>query len=247
MHPASLNLDIQQQGSMPIEEDNNSDIGQGFSEYHRNAAKVVPTVADVVVEQQQAVSEYPLGFALAQLHNIYILSQTSVGLIIVDMHAAHERIILEKLRNDPGYYPRQQLILPERLELTAEDKAILASHSEVLGQYHIDCEVDGDVCVINGLPHILHGAPPVDLVNDLLHEFDLGMSVEAVHQQVIAVLADRACKKAVKANRALSIAEMNSLLRQMEQTPSANQCNHGRPTWYSLSLVDLDKIFQRGH
>jgi DNA mismatch repair protein MutL len=190
----------------------------------------------------------PLGYALAQLHGVYILAQNAEGLVVVDMHAAHERITYEKLKAAAagGAIPRQQLLVPEVLnvsEADAERVEALGASLEALG---LVIERSGAQAVtIREVPALL-AADAAALVRDVLADVgELGSSqrLDAAQETLLATMA---CHGSVRANRQLTIVEMNALLREMECTPNAGQCNHGRPTYMVQSMDDLDALFLRG-
>ncbi|TNF90477.1 MAG: DNA mismatch repair endonuclease MutL [Gammaproteobacteria bacterium] len=190
----------------------------------------------------------PLGFAIAQLHGIYVLAQNADGLVVIDMHAAHERITYEKLKADvlTGDVPRQQLLVPEVLNVSEADAERVEDVAGALEQLGIRLERSGQQAVtIREVPALLAGDAAA-LVRDLLADVgELGTSarVEAANERLLATMA---CHGSVRAHRQLSVPEMNSLLREMERTPNAGQCNHGRPTYMVLSMEDLDGLFLRG-
>lgn len=200
--------------------------------------------------KQPETDEYPLGMAIAQLHNIYILAQNSDGLIIVDMHAAHERILLEQLKlawDNHSNWQTQSLLVPHTVELSA----LQASRVEELqpGLHSLGLEIDlyGErSVVVRAVPALLLKANFSKLVPQLLDDLDPQNKAAGLTQARDRILAGMACHGAVRANRQLSLTEMNALLRQMEQTEFASQCNHGRPTWRSFPLAQLDKLFARG-
>lgn len=197
------------------------------------------------------VSEYPLGLALAQLHQIYILAQNTTGLIIVDMHAAHERIVLEQMKkawDNQAFWQAQQLLLPKVVNLSAMQMQRLEELQTRLAQrFGLDVEIYGErQALVRALPAILHKANLDELLPNILNDLDPNDDIGALNQKREQILSTMACHGAVRAHRQLSIAEMNALLRQMEQTEFASQCNHGRPTWRAFPLAQLDKLFSRG-
>lgn len=197
------------------------------------------------------VSEYPLGLALAQLHQIYILAQNTTGLIIVDMHAAHERIVLEQMKkawDNQEFWQAQQLLLPKVVNLSPMQMQRLEElQSRLLQRFGLDIEIYGErQALVRALPAILHKANLDELLPSILNDLDPNDDIGALSQKREQILSTMACHGAVRAHRQLSIAEMNALLRQMEQTEFASQCNHGRPTWRAFPLAQLDKLFSRG-
>jgi len=193
--------------------------------------------------------DWPLGRALAQLHGVYILAENAHGLLIVDMHAAHERIVYERLKQqmDQSDMVSQPLLIPATFPATAEEVATAEATSEVLAQLGLSiAPLSAHTLAVRAVPSSLAQGDPVALARSVLAELSQHEASTVVQRARNELLATMACHGAVRANRRLTLEEMNALLRQMETTDRADQCNHGRPTWRQLSMKELDALFLRG-
>ena len=206
-----------------------------------------PSITAAPIEEKQEIP--PLGFALGQLLGIYILSQNDRGLLIVDMHAAHERILYEKLKSalDNHRLSMQPLLIPATFQADTLDIATVDENSAVLRELGFEISVfSPTMLVVRAIPATLKDADVVKLAHDVLSEIREFGATQALTSRRNELLSTMACHGAVRANRMLTVPEMNALLREMEATERSSQCNHGRPTWFEISLSDLDKMFMRG-
>ena len=190
----------------------------------------------------------PLGYALAQLHGVYILAQAADGMVLVDMHAAHERIMYEGMKKLlAGHTSQQHLLMPEVLHVTAAQADTAEEHAQEFLALGFDvARLGPDQLALRAIPSLLAGRDPAGIVRDVLSDLLESGQSRRVEESINHLLATMACHAAVRAQRSLSLPEMNALLREMEGTERADQCNHGRPTWVRLSMAELDRLFLRG-
>ena len=192
----------------------------------------------------------PLGFAIAQLLGIYILAQAEDSLLLIDMHAAAERVNYEKMkrqRQENGNLQSQRLLIPVTFAASHEECAALADHTDTLAGFGLELsDMGGNTIAVRAVPAMLGKADVVSLAKDVLGELAQVGSSQTIEEHENHILATMSCHGSVRAGRQLTLPEMNALLRDMENTPRSNQCNHGRPTWVKLTLKELDALFLRG-
>jgi DNA mismatch repair protein MutL len=200
------------------------------------------------VSEGPANGSAPLGYAIAQLHGVYILAQTPGGVVLVDMHAAHERVMYERMKKLlAGQTAQQQLLMPEILHVTPAQAEAADTHAQEFAALGFGVSrLAPDQLALRSIPSLLMGRDPAGIVRDVLSDLLEQGHSRRVEESINHLLGTMACHAAVRAQRHLSIPEMNALLREMEGTPRADQCNHGRPTWVRLSLAELDRLFLRG-
>lgn len=202
-----------------------------------------PATADPQPER-----DHPLGAAVAQIHDTYIVAQTADGLVLVDQHAAHERLVYERMKAAGAGQPpaRQALLVPEVVELSEDEASVLLDHADHLSAYGLLVEGFGPATVlVREVPALLGDFDIRGLVRDMACDL-AGLGEETrLKERIAETLGNHACRNSVRAGRRLSTEEMNALLRQMEATPHSGQCNHGRPTYVELKLRDVEKLFGR--
>jgi DNA mismatch repair protein MutL len=221
----------------------------GFSDRSQTSLPPLAPTADARTrEEEVSATSYPLGAARAQVHDMFIIAETEDSVVIVDQHAAHERLVYERLKSSyaNGGIARQILLIPEVVELDAEAADRLGAASADLEQLGLVLEPFGQAAVvIREVPALLGQGDLKNLLRDLADELAEGEGGLVVAERLDHVLATMACYGSVRAGRRLNAQEMNALLRDMERTPFTGQCNHGRPTYVELKLADIEKLFQR--
>ena len=191
--------------------------------------------------------EYGLGHPIGQLNDTYILAQNTNGLLIIDTHAAHERILLEELKKNNNQLHCQNLAIPECIDFDEGNLKLFKNRIEIINQYGFQVKIVGETTlIIEGIPEILTGKKYTVALHDIVEGIVHLESVSSIAETVDEILGNIACKSAIKANRKLTITEIEYILRKIESTKNGGICNHGRPTWIELSMKSLDKLFYRG-
>jgi DNA mismatch repair protein MutL len=222
---------------------NVGELTRAYGDLYGPAAESVPATPDT------ATASPPLGYALAHLHGAFILAESRGGLILVDAHAAHERVTYERLKQEyaRGQIPAQPLLLPVRIAVSPAEAELAETVAESLLVLGVDLARTGpETLMLRALPSLLDACDGESLIRDLLSDLAQHGDSHQIENRVNAVLAALACHGSVRANRKLTLAEMNSLLRAMEATERSGQCNHGRPTWVELDMKTLNRFFLRG-
>jgi len=236
------------QGSIPLQSRAQS-FGSSSSGVRETLAayrSMVPSLADM---PENAAEVPPLGFAVAQLAGVYILAENTDGLVIIDMHAAHERITYEKLKKgfDDRNLVRQPLLVPESISVAESEANLIEESGDMLADLGLVVDRAGPTSVtVREVPALLKNSDVESLLRDVLSDLSEGGQSNRIEDAGDDYLATMACHHSVRANRLLTIDEMNALLREMEQTERADQCNHGRPTWTTVTMSELDRLFLRG-
>ncbi|MGQ7245725.1 DNA mismatch repair endonuclease MutL [Halomonas sp. V046] len=210
-------------------------------------AEGTPSAAPMPAED--ATQAPPLGFAIAQLHGIYILAQNAHGLVLVDMHAAHERIVYERMKHQVhgGALDAQPLLVPVSLAASPAEVETAEAEHEAFSRLGVELDAAGpETLLVRQVPTLLADADVEPLVREMLADLERYGRSDRIEAHINELLASMACHGSVRANRLLTVAEMNALLRDMEHTERSGQCNHGRPTWTQMSLRELDRLFLRG-
>jgi len=235
-----------QQSSLPLSVDEEI---QAYSRLYVRTETDLSDSGQAIARGSSHQAIPPLGYAVAHLHNIYILSETADGVILVDAHAAHERVSYERLKQqwEKGTIPAQLLLLPLRIQVSSAEAELAEQQQAFFEDLGFGLSRAGpETLIIRSVPSLLIKSDSETLVRDVLSDIiELGIS-QRIQEKTHEVLSSMACHGSVRANRRLTVPEMNSLLREMEKTERSGQCNHGRPTWVALTTRELDKFFLRG-
>ena len=231
-------------------------IEQYQSLYQTGRPPVAPTITPPSIEKltinptpmtQNAVPV--LGYAIAQLKGIYILAENEKGLILVDMHAAHERILYEEMKTalQAGHLIAQPLLIPITVQVTEQEADHTEEHISLFNSLGLVVERMGpETLIVKQVPEVLKKADVAQIIHDIIADLSSLGESKRLEETINHIMGNMACKSAIKANHRLTLPEMNAILRSMEVVPRSGQCNHGRPTWIQLTLEELDKFFLRG-
>lgn len=227
----------------------NTGSGAGFTSFNTASGASAAQVASLQNAAGEQGEVPPLGYALGQLHGIYIVSQNSDGLVLVDMHAAHERVVYERLKAQfgAGGVQSQPLLVPARISVSSREAEQVEQHYQLFKQAGFVLERLGpEMVTVREVPALLASADIESLLRDVLSDLMENLGTDRLKHALEDKLSTMACHGSIRANRQLTHAEMNALLRDMEATPRSGQCNHGRPTWVQLGMKSLDAFFMRG-
>ena len=222
---------------------------RAYTEFARNPSTASSDPAGSAAEESDAETMLPLGYARAQLHGIYILAENAQGMVLVDMHAAHERITYERLKSarEGEGIQSQPLLVPITFSVSSKEAQLVEEHGELFSKLGFEVDRVADESIkLRQIPVILSNSDVETLLRDVLADVLTHGSSTRIEQAMNEILSTMACHGSIRANRKLTIEEMNALLRDMEITERSGQCNHGRPTWIQLSIAELDKLFMRG-
>ena len=247
VNPSAVNnhFSAQYQGGQPSQ----ASMTFAIAEQRRSYADFVPGTGKQPMLQDDTQDMPALGFARAQLHGIYILAENAQGLVLVDMHAAHERITYERLKtaHEGAGIRSQPLLVPITMSVSAKEAQLVEDASDVFSQLGFEVDRVADESVkLRQIPIVLSNSDVETLLRDVLSDLLTHGTSSRIQQELNEILSTMACHGSVRANRKLTIEEMNALLRDMEATERSGQCNHGRPTWIQLTIAELDKLFMRG-
>jgi len=212
-------------------------------------AQSLPSSQSAVIEAEDETIAPPLGYAIAQLHGVYILAENAQGLVLVDMHAAHERITYERMKEalEGEGVKSQPLLVPISISVNESEARLPEAFADVFEELGFIVEAIGpETIIVRQVPSLLRESDVESLVRDVLSDLATYGTTRRVREAINELLGTMACHGSVRANRRLSIEEMNALLRDMESTERSGQCNHGRPTWVQIGLQELDGLFLRG-
>lgn len=226
-----------------------SHVGERMAAYGQLHAFPAPEPVTASATAETLAEAPPLGYALGQLHGVYVVAENEVGLVVVDMHAAHERILYERLKTAliAGALQTQTLSTPVTLTVSPQERRQVEEQGALFAKAGLELTMLGpDTVAVRQIPALLAGSNIVGLVRDMLADLVAHETSDRTETAILALLASLACHEAVRAHRPLNLLEMNALLRDMERTDRSGQCNHGRPTWIQLTLDELDRLFRRG-